>query len=181
MEESNGKEEAESDDNRRENVIAVLSEFHAHQKESEASDMATLKDATTFLENRQPFVERNETSKELNIREQKNANSNHSLSFSIGSSQKGSGTRRKRNTYATEEERRIARILKNRRTAEESRLRRIQRIQELQDILLRSQERERKLNEEIMQLRQELASQVAEVNRLRAALLRRHKQQDKYT
>jgi N-glycosylase/DNA lyase len=67
----------------------------------------------------------------------------------------------------------FCRIMKNRRTAEESRLRRIQRIQELQNILIESQQREEKLNEEIVQLRQELAAQVAEVNRLRAALLRR--------
>lgn len=82
---------------------------------------------------------------------------------------------RKRRVYATEEERRMARILKNRRTAEASRLRRIQKIQELQNILMEFQQREEKLNEEIVQLRQELAAQVAEVNRLRAALLRRQK------
>ena len=57
--------------------------------------------------------------------------------------------RRKRRKFASEEERRVARILKNRRTAEESRQRRIHKMKTLENFVSISEERERKFKEEI--------------------------------
>lgn len=57
--------------------------------------------------------------------------------------------RRKRRKFATEEERRIARILKNRRTAEESRQRRIQKMRTLENFVSISEEREKKNKEDL--------------------------------
>ena len=55
--------------------------------------------------------------------------------------------RRKRRKFATEEERRVARILKNRRTAEESRQRRIQKMRTLENFASISEEREKRFKE----------------------------------
>lgn len=57
--------------------------------------------------------------------------------------------RRKRRKFASEEERRVARILKNRRTAEESRQRRIQKMKTLENFVSISEEREKKFKEEL--------------------------------
>jgi|EP00802_Teleaulax_amphioxeia_P006906 hypothetical protein len=58
-------------------------------------------------------------------------------------------TRRKRRKFASEEERRIARILKNRRTAEESRQRRIHKMRTLENFVSLSEEREKMIKEEL--------------------------------
>ena len=57
--------------------------------------------------------------------------------------------RRKRRKFESEEDRRMARILKNRRTAEESRQRRIQKMKSLENLVSISEEREKKFKEEI--------------------------------
>jgi hypothetical protein len=57
--------------------------------------------------------------------------------------------RRKRRKFASEEERRVARILKNRRTAEESRQRRIQKMRTLENFVSVSEEREKMIKEEL--------------------------------
>jgi hypothetical protein len=57
--------------------------------------------------------------------------------------------RRKRRKFASEEERRVARILKNRRTAEESRQRRIQKMKTLENFVSVSEEREKIIKEEL--------------------------------
>jgi hypothetical protein len=57
--------------------------------------------------------------------------------------------RRKRRKFASEEERRVARILKNRRTAEESRQRRIHKMKTLENFVSISEEREKKFKEEL--------------------------------
>lgn len=62
--------------------------------------------------------------------------------------------KRKRKQYSSEEERRTARILKNRRTAEESRQRRLKRMKELEDIAEGAAVRENKLMKEIATLEQ---------------------------
>mmetsp|Transcript_619 Transcript_619/g.1113 ORF Transcript_619/g.1113 Transcript_619/m.1113 type:complete len:219 (+) Transcript_619:64-720(+) len=72
--------------------------------------------------------------------------------------------------YASEEERRKARLLKNRRTAEESRQRRLQKMKELEAENAGFVEREKKLKEDIIKLRAELAAQVVEINNLKAKL-----------
>ncbi|KAJ8904229.1 hypothetical protein NDN08_000753 [Rhodosorus marinus] len=73
---------------------------------------------------------------------------------------------KRRRIYQTDEERRMARILKNRRTAEESRQRRLHKMKELEAIRDGAQERENKLRWEINELREELSQRVAEINRL---------------
>ena len=60
--------------------------------------------------------------------------------------------RRKRRSFANEDERRIARIMKNRRTAEESRQRRIKRMKSLEDLAAESDYREERLIEELYYL-----------------------------
>uniref|UniRef100_A0A7S1TI31 BZIP domain-containing protein n=1 Tax=Compsopogon caeruleus TaxID=31354 RepID=A0A7S1TI31_9RHOD len=82
----------------------------------------------------------------------------------------GDRPKRKRNIYSTEEERRMARILKNRRTAEESRQRRLQKMKELEALAAGADEREKKLRAEITELRGELAVQMAQVKRLQCDL-----------
>lgn len=74
-----------------------------------------------------------------------------------------SNKRRKRRKFASEEERRIARILKNRRTAEESRQRRIQKMKNLENFAMISGEREKKLREEIQYLGKQNAKQYLEI------------------
>jgi len=71
--------------------------------------------------------------------------------------------RRRRRKFLTDDERRIARILKNRRTAEESRQRRIQKMKQLENFAISSEERERKLREEICYLGKENATQTLEL------------------
>jgi len=169
MEESSGgnnNEEAETDD--KQSGLEALEKFSRHHLLMQVAETNT----NTFGPESYFPVDKQGTLQDSENWSQSGQEQSQ-YSKDIESPQNRSRGRRKRTTYATEEERRIARIMKNRRTAEESRLRRIQRIQELQNILIESQQREEKLNEEIVQLRQELAAQVAEVNRLRAALLRR--------
>ncbi|EME31527.1 hypothetical protein Gasu2_44240 [Galdieria sulphuraria] len=172
MEES-GKEETEADD--KERVLEALEDFRRQHLLQVAETRNSL--AHSFYTTGQQGTSQAYPAMVENGRCEQDKNSQYPMECAkgVGNGQQNRRGRRKRTMYATEEERRMARILKNRRTAEESRLRRIQRIQELQNILIESQQREEKLNEEIVQLRQELASQVAEVNRLRAALLRRQK------
>ncbi|GJQ09670.1 hypothetical protein GpartN1_g1461.t1 [Galdieria partita] len=173
MEES-GKDETEAEDKKR--VLEALEEFRKQQLLMQSADTRSSLTHSFYPADQQVTSEACPMVAENGECEQ-DRNNQYPLGCSKGleNDQQNRRGRRKRTMYATEEERRMARILKNRRTAEESRLRRIQRIQELQNILIESQQREEKLNEEIVQLRQELASQVAEVNRLRAALLRRPK------
>ncbi|PXF41088.1 hypothetical protein BWQ96_09192 [Gracilariopsis chorda] len=64
--------------------------------------------------------------------------------------------KRRRKTYHTEEERRQARILKNRRTAEESRQRRLKRMKELEEIAAKAAARERELLDQIRQGKEQL-------------------------
>lgn len=96
--------------------------------------------------------------------------------------------KKKRKTYNTEEERRKARILKNRRTAEESRQRRMKRMKELEEYVASSAIREKELQEEarlakvqlatvresmeqvVAQKEAEIASKDAEIQRLRDEL-----------
>lgn len=66
--------------------------------------------------------------------------------------------KKKRKTYNTEEERRRARILKNRRTAEESRQRRMKRMKELEEYAASAVVRERQLVDEIRGIKEELQS-----------------------
>jgi hypothetical protein len=66
--------------------------------------------------------------------------------------------RKKRRQYKTEEERRNARIIKNRRTAEESRQRRLRRMHELEESAKLNAERVRQLEHEVMALKAELAN-----------------------
>ena len=75
--------------------------------------------------------------------------------------------RRRRRKFLTDDERRIARILKNRRTAEESRQRRIQKMKQLESFAILSEERERKLRDEICYLGKENATQTLELVLLR--------------
>lgn len=63
-------------------------------------------------------------------------------------SQTPTPAKKKRKTYSTEEERRKARILKNRRTAEESRQRRMKRMKELEEFVASSAIREKELQED---------------------------------
>jgi hypothetical protein len=71
--------------------------------------------------------------------------------------------RRRRRKFLTDDERRIARILKNRRTAEESRQRRIQKMKQLESFVVLSEEREKKLREEISYLAKENAARTVEL------------------
>ena len=80
------------------------------------------------------------------------------------------GKRRKRRKFTTDEERRIARILKNRRTAEESRQRRIQKMKDLENFAASFDEKEKKLREEIQFLGKQNANQAAELNMLKEKL-----------
>mmetsp|Transcript_38953 Transcript_38953/g.97538 ORF Transcript_38953/g.97538 Transcript_38953/m.97538 type:complete len:206 (-) Transcript_38953:1013-1630(-) len=80
------------------------------------------------------------------------------------------GKRRKRRNFTTDEERRIARILKNRRTAEESRQRRIQKMKDLENFAASLDEREKKLREENQFLGKQNASQAAELILLKEKL-----------
>jgi hypothetical protein len=73
------------------------------------------------------------------------------------------GKRRRRRKFNTDEERRIARILKNRRTAEESRQRRIQKMKDLEIFAASFEEREKKLREEIQYLGRQNAKQEVEL------------------
>lgn len=66
--------------------------------------------------------------------------------------------KKKRKTYNTEEERRKARILKNRRTAEESRQRRMKRMKELEEYVASSAIREKDLQEEARLAKVQLAA-----------------------
>lgn len=74
---------------------------------------------------------------------------------------------RKRKRYATDEERKEARILKNRRTAEESRQRRLKRMLDLEGELAAAADREAALVAEVVELRAEAAESLADANRLR--------------
>jgi hypothetical protein len=80
------------------------------------------------------------------------------------------GKRRKRRKFTTDEERRIARILKNRRTAEESRQRRIQKMKDLENFAASFDEKEKKLREEIQYLGKQNANQAAELCMLKEKL-----------
>jgi hypothetical protein len=82
-----------------------------------------------------------------------------------------SGKRRRRRKFLTDDERRIARILKNRRTAEESRQRRIQKMKQLEGFVILSEERERKLREEICYLGKENATQIVELILIKKKIL----------
>lgn len=82
------------------------------------------------------------------------------------------GKRRKRRKFTTDEERRIARILKNRRTAEESRQRRIQKMKDLENFAAGFDEKEKKLREEIQYLGKQNANQAAELNQLKEKLIK---------
>lgn len=66
--------------------------------------------------------------------------------------------KKKRRTYNTEEERRKARILKNRRTAEESRQRRMKKMKELEEYAETAAMREKKLQEEARLAKAQLAA-----------------------
>ncbi|CDF38844.1 unnamed protein product [Chondrus crispus] len=66
--------------------------------------------------------------------------------------------KKKRRTYNTEEERRKARILKNRRTAEESRQRRMKKMKDLEDYAETAAIREKKLQEETRLVKRQLAA-----------------------
>ncbi|CAN8064126.1 unnamed protein product [Agarophyton chilense] len=79
-------------------------------------------------------------------------------------------SKKKRKTYSTEEERRQARILKNRRTAEESRQRRLKRMKELEDIAAKAETRERELIEEIRLGKEQLQEAAKLEDSLRTAL-----------
>ncbi|KAI0564391.1 Basic-leucine zipper [Gracilaria domingensis] len=78
--------------------------------------------------------------------------------------------KKKRKTYNTEEERRQARILKNRRTAEESRQRRLKRMKELEEIAAKAETRERELLDEVQQAKEQLQEAAKVETSLRAAL-----------
>ncbi|ABW98081.1 hypothetical protein HAN_2g257 (nucleomorph) [Hemiselmis andersenii] len=80
------------------------------------------------------------------------------------------GKRRKRRNFTNDEERRIARILKNRRTAEESRQRRIQKMKDLENFAASLDQREKKLREENQFLGKQNASQAAELILLKEKL-----------
>jgi len=69
--------------------------------------------------------------------------------------------RRKRRKFSNDEERRIARILKNRRTAEESRQRKIQKMKELENFVLFLEGEERKKKKELLFLGKISAFQTA--------------------
>lgn len=73
------------------------------------------------------------------------------------------GKRRRRRRFTSDEERKVARILKNRRTAEESRQRRIQKMKDLENFAANSEEREKKLREQIHYLGKQNASQEIEL------------------
>jgi hypothetical protein len=75
----------------------------------------------------------------------------------------GNFKRRKRRTFANDDERRIARIMKNRRTAEESRQRRIRRMKSLEDLAAESDFKEDKLFEEITYLGKLNANQLLKI------------------
>jgi hypothetical protein len=77
------------------------------------------------------------------------------------------GKRRKRRKFNTDGERKFARLLKNRRTAEESRQRRIQKMKELESYTSVCQERENQLKEEIQYLKNQNAFQLEEINYLK--------------
>ena len=85
----------------------------------------------------------------------------HFLDLNINNS--FSNKRRRRRKFLTDDERRIARILKNRRTAEESRQRRIQKMKQLESFVVLSEEREKKLREEIFYLAKENAARIIEL------------------
>ncbi|AAK39829.1 hypothetical protein (nucleomorph) [Guillardia theta] len=72
--------------------------------------------------------------------------------------------RRKRRKFANEEERRIARILKNRKTAEESRQRRIRKMKILESFVIISQEREKRLRKELYFLSKNLMFFISKKN-----------------
>lgn len=75
--------------------------------------------------------------------------------------------KRKRRQYASEEERRTARILKNRRTAEESRQRRLKKMKDLEEYAKGAAEREQALREEINNLRATVSAQAALIENMR--------------
>ena len=79
--------------------------------------------------------------------------------------------RRKRRKFATEEERRVARILKNRRTAEESRQRRIQKMKTLENFVSNSVEREKRFKDEIRIIGIQSALKMVELITLRKYLV----------
>jgi len=79
--------------------------------------------------------------------------------------------RRKRRKFATEEERRVARILKNRRTAEESRQRRIQKMKTLENFVSNSEEREKRFKDEIRIIGIQSALKMVELITLRKYLV----------
>jgi len=83
-------------------------------------------------------------------------------------------TRRKRRKFTSEEERRVARVLKNRRTAEESRQRRIQRMQTLENFVSISEEREKKFKEEIHLIGIQSAFRIVELILIRKKLGTEH-------
>lgn len=97
-----------------------------------------------------------------------NKASNHYLNSSM--EENSIGKRRKRRKFTTDEERRIARILKNRRTAEESRQRRIQKMKDLENFAASFDEKEKKLREEIQFLGKQNANQAAELDLLKEKL-----------
>lgn len=72
--------------------------------------------------------------------------------------------KKKRKTYSNEEERRKARILKNRRTAEESRQRRMKKMKDLEEFAASSQVREKELQEETRILRVQIQTLEQMVN-----------------
>nr|UXY87172.1 bZIP transcription factor 17 [Cryptomonas sp.] len=88
-------------------------------------------------------------------------NINHCIEINDKSS--FSAKRRIRRKFLNEDERMIARVLKNRRTAEESRQRRIQKMKQLENFVVNSEERERKLRDEIHSLGKQNASQIVEL------------------
>jgi len=80
------------------------------------------------------------------------------------------GKRRKRRKFTTDEERRIATILKNRRTAEVSRQRRMQKMKDLENFAATFDEKEKKLREEIQYLGKQNSIQAAELVLLKEKL-----------
>ncbi|AFP65226.1 hypothetical protein CMESO_23 (nucleomorph) [Chroomonas mesostigmatica CCMP1168] len=78
-----------------------------------------------------------------------------------------SGKRRTRRKFKTDGERKYARLLKNRRTAEESRQRRIQKMKELENYTANFEEIENKLKEEIEYLKDQNNFQSGEIQFLK--------------
>nr|UXY87662.1 bZIP transcription factor 17 [Cryptomonas curvata] len=111
-----------------------------------------------YWSNRHHFQYQTQYENFLNLNEK---NLEHFLDLNINNS--FSTKRRRRRKFLTDDERRIARILKNRRTAEESRQRRIQKMKQLENYVILSEEREKKLREEISYLAKENAVRTVEL------------------